>query len=139
MKKTTDELQNEIRSASSIEDYLKNNRDEMSDNTVAAVLKNMIEQKKLTKAEVIRKSGLNEIYAYQIFAGKREPSRDKVLALCFGMSLCIEDVQTILKHCGYPQLYAREQRDSIILFCLEQHKSVIDCNNLLDEYGFELL
>ena len=69
MKKTTDELQNEIRSASSIEDYLKNNRDEMSDNTVAAVLKNMIEQKKLTKAEVIRKSGLNEIYAYQIFAG----------------------------------------------------------------------
>lgn len=139
MKKTTDELQNEIRAASSIEDYLKNNRDEMSDNTVAAVLKNMIEQKKLTKAEVIRKSGLNEIYAYQIFAGKREPSRDKVLALCFGMSLCIEDVQIILKHGGYPQLYAREQRDSIILFCLEQHKSVIDCNNLLDEYGFELL
>lgn len=138
MKKTTNELQNEIRKADSIESYLHINRDEMMDNTVAVVLKQIIEQKKLKKADIIRKSGINEIYAYQIFSGKKEPSRDKVIALCFGMELNIDEVQTVLKHTNYPQLYARDQRDSIILFCIEQKKNVIDCNNMLYEYGFEI-
>ena len=138
MKKTTNELQNEIRKADSIESYLHINRDEMMDNTVAVVLKQIIEKKKLKKADIIRKCGINEIYAYQIFSGKKEPSRDKVIALCFGMELNIDEVQTILKHANYPQLYARDQRDSIILFCIEQKKNVIDCNNMLYEYGFEI-
>lgn len=139
MKKTTDELQNEIRKADSIEDYLHSNQDEMIDNTVAVVLKQIIEEKKLKKADVIHKSGLNEIYAYQIFAGKKEPSRDKVVALFFGMELNIDEIQTALKHANYSQLYVRDQRDSIILFCVEQKKSVIECNNMLYEYGFEIL
>ena len=139
MKKTTNELQNEISSSKSIEAYLDTNKNEFVENSISAVLKNIIAQKQLTKAEVIDRAGLNEIYAYQIFAGKRTPSRDKVIALCIGMQLTLDEIQTVLKHGQYSQLYARDSRDSVIIFSIIQNNNVIECNNLLYEHGFELL
>lgn len=140
MKKVTNELQNEIRSIKSIEAYLEKNAKELvTENNISNLLKDMISEKSLKKSDVIKKAGLNEIYGYQIFSGKREPSRDKIIALCFGMGLNVDEVQTILKHSQNPILYARDTRDSIIIFCIENKKDIIECNNMLYDYGFELL
>lgn len=134
MKKTTQELL-ELLKNGRLQDYLKNNSDEMVDEPLCCYLNACLEEKNLTKASVIEKSGIFNIYAYQIFAGKRIPSRDKLIALCMGMELTIEETQTMLQYAGYATLYPRNKRDSVILSALQSKLSVIRCNLLLDEMG----
>ena len=87
----------------------------------------------IKKADVIRKSQLDRIYAYQIFSGTRKPNRDKLLALGFGMELSIEEMQKMLKISEYPILYVKNKRDSIILFGLKKKASLSAVNVLLYE------
>ena len=92
----------------------------------------LIEVKKLKKPSIISKSGLERSYAYQIFAGKKIPSRDKLLVLAFGMKLTFDEVQQLLKVNGYAQLYPKNKRDSIIIFALYKDQSILELNeNLL--------
>ena len=59
---------------------------------------------------------LNTIYGQQIFAGTKTPSRDKLLAITFGMRLNPKQTDTLLKQQGYPCLYPRRKRDAVILY-----------------------
>ena len=43
---------------------------------------------------------------------------DKLIALCFGMMLDIDETDDLLKYAGYNPLYARNKRDSIIIFAI---------------------
>lgn len=135
MKKSTDELMNTLKS-SSLEAYLKNNDEEMVKNPLCVRLEELIKEKNLIKAEVIEKSNIFNIYAYQIFSGRKIPSRDKLIALCFGMELTLDETQALLKYAGYAALYPRNKRDSIIISELKNRESVVRCNIVLDEYGF---
>lgn len=138
MKKTTEELLKILKS-SSLESYLANNNDEMVANPVCEYLVAIVEEKGLQKADVIRKSNIQTNYAYQIFSGLKIPSRDKLIALCFGLELGLSEAQTLLKYAGYAQLYPRIKRDSIIIKALEKHMDVIDCNITLDELNLSPL
>ena len=94
----------------------------------------LIEKKGLKKAQVIEKANLQKTYAYEVLNGrKRNPSRDILLRLAFAMGLDLEETQTLLKHSRMPQLYTRNGRDSIIIYAINNKKSLIDCNVLLDE------
>ena len=135
MQKSTQELLNELKRSPSIQEYFSNNENELIDAGLKEYLDRLLDAKKLTKSDVIAKSGLNQIYAYQIFAGKKAPSRDKVIALGFGMSLLLDEMQRLLKIAGVSELYARVPRDSVILFALEKRLDVMACDELLYELG----
>ena len=136
MKKSTDELLNEIRSADSIDSYLSDNAENISCKKVSEMLEKILAEKGLVKSEVIAKSEVSQVYAYQIFSGVKEaPARDKVLSILIAMGLILDEVQSFLKLSGYPFLYAKNKRDSILIFCIENHKSVIETNNELYSYG----
>lgn len=79
------------------------------------------------------------IEAHQILSGKRRPSRDKLLCLCFGLKLDSEQVQDLLRDCGYAVLYAKNRRDSIILFAFYRGMSLLELNEKLYEEGEALL
>ena len=138
MDKTTEELL-EILKSSSLEAYLKNNDDELIKNPLSNYLNALLDEKNLKKAAVIEKSGIFNIYAYQIFSGVKIPSRDKLICLCMGMDLTIDETQTLLKYSGYALLYPRNMRDSVIISALKSHDSVIRCNIMLDELGLSPL
>lgn len=138
MKKSTDELLNILKN-SSLDTYLKNNNGEMIENPICDYLTAIIDEKNLSKAEIIRNSYIQTNYAYQIFSGLKVPSRDKLISLCFGLNLSIDEAQTLLKYAGYAQLYPRVKRDSIIISAMENGKSVIDCNIILDELNLSPL
>lgn len=107
--------------------------------SVLEQLQHYLGEKNLSRSEVIARSGLNDIYAHQILSGKRRPSRDKLLCLCFGLELNARQVQTLLRNCGYAELYARNRRDSIILFALFKGLNLLDLNEKLYESGEPLL
>lgn len=138
MKKTTEELLKTLKS-SSLTAYLQDNKDELSDNPIAEYLSLAMEEKGLKKSDVIKSSGIQINYAYQIFSGLKLPSRDKLICLCFGMALSLDEAQTLLKYSCHAPLYPRNKRDSVIIFALQNKKSVIDCNLMLDEYNLSPL
>ena len=77
--------------------------------------------------------------AANITTGKRRPSRNKLLCLFFGMGLDAEAVQYVLKHCGYPPLYLKNRRDSVILFALQNGFTLLQANEILFEHGEAVL
>ena len=60
---------------------------------------------------------MNRGYCYEIMSGTpKNSSRDKIILLCFGLNLTVDEAQQLLKKSGYAALYARDSRDSIIIF-----------------------
>ena len=91
------------------------------------------------RAAVVRGSLLDRSYVYQIFSGAKIPSRDKLIALAFGMHLTDDETQKLLKLSGNRELYARDERDALILFALQRKMTVMDTNSLLFEHHFAVL
>lgn len=140
MKKSTTELLELLKKSSNISDFVEKASSELiAIEPLHQYLNTLLDEKKIKKSEVIKRSGLDRGYVYDIFAGKKLPSRDKVLAICFAMELSEEEVQRLLKYTGYPMLYARVERESIILFALQHKLSLTDVNELLYEMNHEHL
>ena len=138
-EKTTDELLNEIKSSKEIESFLCKNETEFAEAQLSEYIELLISEKGLQKSKVVARSGLNRIYAYQIFSGKRFPSRDKLIAIGFGLQLSLEEMDELLKYAGFSTLYARNKRDSIIIFAMNSKKSIFALNDMLFENGFEIV
>ena len=140
MKRSTEELLNILKKSSDIANFIDDNSEDLINIIpLCNYLENILIQKNLKKSEVIRLSGLDRKYCYEIFAGTKSPSMDKVLALCLAANLSDSETMHLLKSTGYPQLYARIERDSVILFALQHHLSLTDVNELLYEMGFPCL
>ena len=137
--KTTDELINEISSSGNILDYFAENREEMQMDSLPEYLEAWLKKKGCSKADVVRKSNLNKAYVYQIFLGKKYPSRDKVIAIAFGLGLDDKEPQMLLQQAGYRELYPRDPRDALLLYAIGHHQSIIDANELLYDHNVEVL
>ncbi len=139
MKKSTEELLKILEQSETPEAYQTAAEDEMIQTTLVEELNRLLAERGLKPAEVIRAAQLDKSYGYDIFAGKKTPSRDKVLALAFGLSLDGAETQRLLKYSGYAPLYARDIRDSVILFSLQRQKSLADVNDILYDMELELV
>lgn len=137
--KSTDELTHEIKSVTNIEDYLTKNRKSMLATSLSEHLNLLLTQKKIRKADVIRHSQLGRAYVYKIFAGEKIPTRDKLIALAFGLGLSDLETQKMLKLSGNRELYARDERDALILFALQRNKTVFEVNELLTDHDLAIL
>jgi len=136
---STDELIHEIKGVPNIEDFLKNNNENLIRQSLSEHLNELLLQKGLTRAEVVRGSLLDRNYVYQIFSGQRIPSRDKLIAVAFGLTLSVEEAQKMLKISGNRELYPRDERDVLIFFSLHKGKKIIEANDILDRQGFNAL
>ena len=137
--KTTDELAHELELAENVLDYFAANRDELNMNSFPEYLTAWLERKNLRKSDVVRRSNLNKAYVYQIFSGRKYPSRDKVLSLAFGLGLDCAETQTLLKQAGYRELYPRDRRDALLLYAVARGMDVMEANELLFSHEIEVL
>lgn len=84
------------------------------------------------KAErVLRRGDIESSYGHRIFSGQRNPSRDTVLQLAFGLEMDAEETQQLLKIARATALHPRVKRDAVIAFCLQHHYSLIDTQQIL--------
>ena len=139
MIKNTDEMQQEIQSTDNIYDVLDNNHESFRFEELSDYLKELLERKNIKPADAIRKSGLDRSYGHQIISGKKVPSRDKLIALSFGMGLELDEVNDLLKVSRNRTLYARDQRDAVIIYAFTNKLSIIETNQLLFEKGIEII
>lgn len=138
-EKTTDELAHEIHAATDITDYLTKNRQGLLSQSLSEHLTALLAEKHMIPADVVRGSNIDRVYLYQIFDGKKKPSRDKLIAIAFGLRLSVEEAQKLLKISCNRELYPRDERDALILFALQKQESLWDTNVLLTGHGLETL
>ena len=137
--KSTDNMQQELMSASNLDRFLSDNKESFTGNNVGKVLSGLLRKKGISKAALAKQSGMSEVYLHQVFAGRRNPSRSRLICLCFGLSATLEETQELLKECRMAQLYPRDRRDAIVMFGLINGMSLFDVNDKLSSEGEETL
>ena len=132
--KDTEQLTNELTATRDVKTFLDDNTENFRNFDLAEYLKRMLDEKNLTKAQVIRDSQLDEGYAQHIFAGRKNPSREKILSLALAMKLSLKETDFLLYCAGHKKLYPRDERDAVIIFALENRKTVLQTNELLTDF-----
>ena len=131
--KSTDDLKQELMSDPDIDSYIRKNESCFVSRSVTELLTEFYERRNMTKSQLARKSNMSEVYLHQVFAGRRKPSRNKILCMCIGMELSIEDTQWLLKEAAHAQLYPRIRREAIIYHGIVHHTPLDEINDKLFE------
>lgn len=129
--KSTDDLQQELMEQPNLNAYIHDNQEQFSDSSMLSLLTELFARKKLSKAELARQAGISEVYLHQVFAGRRRPSRDRLLCLCISMETSLEETQQLLKRVGYSPLYPKLKRDAIIGHGILHRTSLAQINDKL--------
>ena len=130
-KKNTDGLQQELMDSTDLSQFLSRNQEQFVDKSVAELLNHLFEKKNISKAALAKQAGMSEIYLHQIFAGRRTPSRNRLLCLCYGLEASIEETQELLRLCGMAELYPKLKRDAIIYYGLLHKLDLFVINDTL--------
>lgn len=138
-EKDTKFLQEELRKSSNLDKFEEENSSELHALSVADYLNELLIKYDEKKAEIGKRANLDEGYMYQIFNGRRNAKRDKLLRLAFGFPLTLEETQRLLRLGGCGELYVRRKRDAYLMFALEKGYDVMQTNELLYEKGVEII
>ena len=136
--KTTGELLSILNSAddsSDLEKYLSNHTSDSKALSFAEYFCSILDAKHLSRAQVIRESGIERTYGYQLLNGLRQPGRDKILCLCIAAGLSLKETQRALEISQAGILYSRCRRDAVIIFALNKQLSCKETSELLIEMG----
>jgi hypothetical protein len=137
MGKNTEELFNELKHTKGLSDFLEENTEEFEELPLPELLTQLLNKYQKSKMEVIKASRLDFTYGYQIFDGKKKPRRDKILQLAIGFPLTVDETNILLRAGGMNSLYIRSKRDAICMYCLQQQKTIDECNEMLFKAGEE--
>lgn len=137
--KDTKDLQEELMSSPNLSRFLSENQENFSSQDFSELLQKLFWRKNISKSALAKSSGMSEVYLYQLFSGGRNPSRNRILCLCFGLSASLEETQEMLRSCGKALLYAKDRRDAIIIYGLVHEMTLEEVNDQLFSEGEKTL
>ena len=129
--KDTNDLRQELMDAADLDRFLSANHESFHSGNAGELLQRLFRKRKLSKAALAKQSGMSEVYLHQVFAGRRNPSRSRLLCLCFGLNATLEETQELLKQCGHAQLYPKNRRDAILQYGLANGMDLFAVNDKL--------
>ena len=129
--KDTNNLRQELMEAPSLDQFLSENQDSFNRDSICELLNRLFQKRRISKATLAKRSGMSEVYLHQVFSGRRNPSRCRLLCLCFGLNATLEETQELLKQCGFAQLYPKDRRDAIILYGILNGMDLFGVNDKL--------
>ena len=142
MEKETQKLEDFLKNAS-LEDYEKYVANENTETyeDLADFLNRYIGANNLTLSDIIKASSLSRDYAYSIFNGNRKnPTKDRVIAICLACHMNLENTQRALKLCNAGTLYAKNNRDAAITICINRGiYDIAAINDFLFDHNLEVL
>ena len=134
-ERLTEDLLARLRAAASPQEYL--DEEVTLDRTLSTYLHELLNEKGMKIAEVIRASGVQPpTVTYDIFKGKcLHPGRDKTIMIAFGMGCTFEETQRILRLAGTSELWPKVRRDAIIAWCIDHDMTREECDDTLWDLG----
>ncbi|MBQ9023551.1 MAG: hypothetical protein IJ108_06520 [Eubacterium sp.] len=125
----------------SLDQYIRQYTDSETELSVSDYMTDIILRKGLRKKAVISRSGVSENLGYKLLNGtKTTTDRDKIIGLCIGAGMTVEETNRALVMARLGPLYCRSARDAVLTVGLQCGiSSVIEMNELLGSRGFRLL
>ena len=139
LPKKTEDLLKELSTVADMKEYLAENAEEFVTKDFFGLLEEYTARRGYDKSEMAQLSGLDRFYVYEIYRGRKLPTADKIVALALALTLTLEETQHLLMTAARPVLYAKKKRDSILIFAINNKKTVVEANALLYEAGEALL
>ena len=136
---STDELLTLLFKERNLEHFLQRNESAYLTTSFSDYLNAWCKKHLEVPEQVIRRANLEKSYGHQLFSGKRNPSRDTVLQLAFAMKAELPQAQEMLRIAHRSQLYPRIKRDTVIIYCLHNHISLLDAQIILQDLELPLL
>ena len=140
MQKTTEMLINEIKTTDSIDSFISENTEEIKELSLSEYLRKLLQKYDLEKSDVFKRAGMADSnYGYELFRNdEKKASRDKLIRICIGFPLSVEEAQKVLRYGKVRPLYPRDERDAYILFGLNKKYTLDELNDLLYEHNLAL-
>ena len=136
---STDELLKLLFKERSLEQFLLRNESAYLNADFSDYLSNWCKSHQEIPEQLIRRANLEKSFGHQLFSGKRKPSRDTVIQLAFAMQASVAQAQEMLKVARKSVLYPRIKRDTVIIYCLHNHVSLLDTEIILENLGLPIL
>ena len=136
---STDELLRLLFKERSLENILQRTESAYLHITFADYLSDWCRDHQEVPEQIIRRANLEKSYGHQLFSGKRKPSRDTVIQLAFALHAYVAEAQEMLKITRKSLLYPRIKRDTVIIYCLHNHVSLVDTEIILHDLGLPIL
>ncbi len=99
----------------------------------------LLREKSIKRAAVVRVSGINATVVYDYFAGKSRPGRDHAIMLAFGLGCTLRETQRLLRSAEVSELWPKQRRDAIIIWCIQNGFSREQCDDELWRLGEKTL
>lgn len=115
-RKNTNQLLHELMDTNDLHRVLTENDANFREDGLTDALQRLFEERNMAKTTLAKSSGISEVYLHQVFAGRRNPSRDRLLCICVGLGITLDEIQRMLTQGSYAQLYPRTRRDAIISY-----------------------
>lgn len=98
-------------------------------------IKELLAKRGITQQKVFLNADIPERYGYKLLSGeKRTKQRDVILRICYAAGLSLDETQKALRKYGMPELYAKKERDAVLMIVFnERPGSIIDVNSILKE------
>lgn len=129
MERLTEDLLARLLASESPQDYL--DQEETIERTLSDYLYDLLDERGMKRADVIRRSGLNPTVVYDIFTGKSKPGRNNAIMLAFGMKCSLRETQRVLRLAGVSELWPKVRRDAIIIWCINEGMTREACDDEL--------
>ena len=137
--KETDDLKQQLMQTADLDSFLSENSGNFNDKTIQELINALYVKTDMTKAELARRSGVSTVYLHQLFSGRRNPSREKLICLAIGLGASLDETQEMLRRSGFAELYAKDKRDAIIIFGITHGKNLLQVNDDLFDKKMETL
>ena len=109
----TEELLDRLLHSAKIETYL--DEEHITDRALPDYLNELLDRSGIKRNPLAEKTGMNQTFIYDIFAGKSRPGRNNAIRLAFGLGRDLRETQRLLRLAGVSELYCKQRRDAIII------------------------
>lgn len=102
-------------------------------------LEGIISERNISIPELGVKALLSRSFTYQIFSGKRVPSRDIILRIALSLNISLDEAQRLLKLADRGALYPKIKRDAVIIYGINNKLGLYKTDETLVSLGQESL
>ena len=141
MSKATKELVSELEQAKTTKefvDFLKRNDVEMKRESFGDYVLKLCAKYEITPSSLQPQIAISKSQFYSLINGTRNPSKESVIKIAFGLKISREEINELLRTAGFHALEPREKEDAIILFGIDNKKEVGKVEELLREYNAKI-
>ena len=124
MKDTTELLLELEQAKSTVEfqQFLKQNTAALGRETFGDFVLNLCAKYEIKASRLQPQIAMSKAQFYNLLNGTRNPSKESVLKMAFGLQATCEEADELLRIAGYQTLDPKKKEDAILIFGLEQKK-----------------